>query len=173
MKKTIITLLVIAALPIMAIAILAIPMLLTETPKANKDAKALVNNIRGGKFFPHESLDEIIKIGKPSVVPLIAMLKEKDLYLRWNAIIALGKIGDKRAVLPLIKLCKEKDRATKGLVVQALISINDERAIKPLINLIKDKDPDIQGVAILGLEQITKEKYTTYKQWQELYCKNK
>ena len=65
----------------------------------------------------------LVKIGKPAVEPLIAVLKDKnELFARQTAAKALGKIGDSRAVEPLVAILKDikdKGKYSLDLFVQA------------------------------------------------------
>jgi HEAT repeat protein len=53
--------------------------------------------------------DALVKIGRPSVEPLIAMLADKDADIKIRAAKSLGEIGDERALEPLANLLRDKD----------------------------------------------------------------
>jgi len=53
--------------------------------------------------------NEVVKIGKPAVNPLIRALKDGELDLRYEAAEALGEIGDEKAVEPLTEALKDVD----------------------------------------------------------------
>ncbi len=97
----------------------------------------------------------LVKIGKPSIAPLIkAMKKEdkrlnlmaKDLEFRPGVIlnktaILLGDLRAKEAVPTLLEMFKKADlKATRiAGVIEALGKIGDDRAVEPLLKAVKNK----------------------------------
>lgn len=110
-------------------------------------------------LFAKRDWDELVRIEKPSVEPLIQALKDKySSDVQENAVEALGKIGDARAVKPLIQvLRKDKDSDMRRKAAWALGEIGDARVIKPLIQALKkDKDWYVPQWAAWALEKIGK-----------------
>jgi len=106
--------------------------------------------------FPgKEATKALVKIGKPAVQPLIAALKDENLYVRLNAAKALGNITDPRAVEPLIAALKDENRWVRKNVAEALVKIG-EPAIKPLIAALKDENSDVRWMATKALVKIGK-----------------
>ncbi len=88
-----------------------------------------------------EALKALARIGKPSVEPLIVILKDKHSKStgRENAAEALGRIGDSRAVEPLIDSLENDFSKVRENAAWALGMIKDIRAIPSLIAALKDK----------------------------------
>ena len=51
---------------------------------------------------------------------LIDQLRDRDKYVRGNATVALGRIGDTRAVEPLIKALEDEDSGVRWTAAVAL-----------------------------------------------------
>ena len=92
--------------------------------------------------------DELVKLGKTAVEPLIQTLKDnKDCEFREKAAEALGEIGDARAVEPLILALKDEEGYGQGYAAEALGKVGDARAVEPLIQYLKDEEGDGRGIA--------------------------
>jgi len=85
-----------------------------------------------------ESMNELIRIGKESVLPLIDVLANNPIMSRTAAAQALGEIKDVRAVEPLVYALKDQDISVRLAAAIALVKFNDERAIDPLILAFQD-----------------------------------
>lgn len=103
-----------------------------------------------------KAAEELIKIGKPAVEPLIAALKGENPYVREFAAVTLGEIRDRRAVEPLIVTLNDKVISVREAGTHALGDIRDPRAIMPLISELKDKDINIRKYATEALAKIRK-----------------
>ncbi len=91
--------------------------------------------------FKDDATRALVELGKPAVPRLIAVLNDKDEFVRKQAVLALGTIKDPEAVDPLIALLHDQDWWMRLTAAAALQKIGDERgraAIKPLM-----KDPDL------------------------------
>lgn len=96
------------------------------------------------------------RIGKPSVEPLCAALKDYSAVTRRNAAIALGQIKDTSAVEPLIATLKDEDLIVRRNAATAVGQIKDARAAEPLIAVLKDKDAIVRTNAVTALREIGK-----------------
>ncbi len=67
--------------------------------------------------------EELVRIGKPAVEPLIKVLGDEDRWVRYGAAEALGKIGDAKAVEPLIKVLGDEDKWVWEAASEALEKI--------------------------------------------------
>jgi len=111
---------------------------------------------------PSEQAEKaLIKIGEPSVEPLISALKEENKTVRIQAIEALGIMKDKRAVKPIIELLKDQDKKIRKISAWALGSIEDPEAVEPLINALGDDDEEVVKSSIWSLAMI-KDKKAVY-----------
>lgn len=83
--------------------------------------------------------ETLVKIGAPAVVPLIAVLRDKDPLLREQAILVLGDIKDARAVEPLIAAFRKHENCVfKDTLIKALVNIG-KPAIEALTTVLNDK----------------------------------
>ncbi|MGQ3684302.1 MAG: HEAT repeat domain-containing protein [Candidatus Loosdrechtia sp.] len=79
---------------------------------------------------------------------LIEALKDKDSWVRWNAAVALGEIGDVRAVDALIQAFKDEDSRARERTANALGKIG---TLTTLEKLIKDPDLNIFAPEVFSL----------------------
>lgn len=118
---------------------------------------------RGSRFGEQtspglEAAKALVKIGEPSVQPLIAALKDKDWNIRKGAASALGDIKDPRAIEPLIATLKDKNQnvPVRMMVAKALGRTKDPRAVEPLIAALKDENSDVRSNVAKALGEIGK-----------------
>jgi HEAT repeat protein len=97
-----------------------------------------------------KTAESLVKIGKPSVEPLISTLQHPDGDVRWKAAVALGEIGDPRAIEPLIAQLSDTDRFVKSRAAQALGMIGAP-AVHPLIQTLHDGDGNQRWGAAIAL----------------------
>lgn len=91
--------------------------------------------------FREDATTALTEVGRPAVSRLLTALKDKDEYVRKQAVIVLGRIKDPEAIDALIALLQDADWYIRLTAAAALEAIHDERgreAIKPLM-----KDPDL------------------------------
>lgn len=99
-----------------------------------------------------EATKALVKIGSPSVKPLISVLKCADFHGANAAAKALGEIGDASAVASLIAALEdEKFSGFSGNVACALGEIGDTRAVKPLITALKHGRREVRQAAAKAL----------------------
>jgi len=97
-----------------------------------------------------KTAESLVKIGAPSVEPLIGVLQHPDSDVRWKAAIALGEIRDPRAIGPLIRQLSDTDRFVKSRVAHALGMIGAP-AVHPLIQTLHDGDGNQRWGAAIAL----------------------
>ena len=95
----------------------------------------------------------LVKIGAPAVEPLTRTLKVKDWDVRKRAAETLGNIGDARAVKPLIQTLRDKNFDVRDATAEALVKIG-KPAVEPLIQTLKDKDWLVRRKAAQALGNI-------------------
>lgn len=100
-----------------------------------------------------KTAESLVKIGAPSVEPLISALEHPDGDVRWKAAIALGEIGDQRAIEPLIRQLSDTDRFVKSRVAYALGMIGAP-AVRPLIRTLREGDGNLRWGAAIALGRI-------------------
>lgn len=92
-------------------------------------------------FIASEEWTKLIKIGAPSVEPLISVLQDHNSSpLHCETIKALGAIKDKRAVEPLLNVLRDNKIQPREEVVKALGQIGDKTVVKPLISMLWNKE---------------------------------
>ncbi len=108
-----------------------------------------------------DAQDELVRIGEAAVPTLIDALKDKDCYVRRNAALPLGDIGDARAVSPLIDALKDEDEIVRWRAAWALRQIGDKGAAEPLVVALKDEDKLVGEEAARSLGKIFEKCKTT------------
>ena len=110
--------------------------------------------------FFSKSEDEIwaellIKMGKPSVGPLINLLDANDVDLFRRAATALRQLKDSRAVKPLITALKDPNGDVRNSAANALGWLKDKRAVEPLIlALQQDEEREARVGAAFALGEL-------------------
>jgi len=114
-------------------------------------------HLRYGCHFPISAalvLRRMRGIGLPAVESLIAVLKDKNMYVRrWSAW-SLGYIKSDRAVEPLINALKDENVYVRSHAANALGRIKDTRAVEPLIAALKDESVYVREEAANALGRI-------------------
>jgi len=102
----------------------------------------LIASLSSGKRLQAVGAQELLlKLGKPAVAPLIALIRgqgQKDAHCLAAA--ALGALGDHRAAEPLLQLLNSPDARLRSASARALAAIGVRLAVEPVIGLLDDKD---------------------------------
>lgn len=107
----------------------------TAGTRKTEVARALHPLLREEEFFVRHAAVRALKNwgGAESINPLLALLDDKNLAIRWAAIEALGALGDARAAAPVARrLAKSEDRLFAGQALRAL-GTPAEGAVLPLV----------------------------------------
>jgi HEAT repeat protein len=131
-------------------------------------------------FIGKQNWDECVKIGAPAVEPLVALLWDKNLYIRkevaetleelewqakdeheealhfigkwdWNGCRKMGGA----AVEPLLVVLSDRTPYMRKEAAEILGEIGDLRAVEPLINLLADEDILVRREAARALGRIS------------------
>jgi len=99
--------------------------------------------------------ESLTRIGHRAVPALIKALKNKDVWVRISAPVALAKIGAK-AVPALIETLKDESSHVRTDAAFALGEIGPkaQKAIPALAEALKDKSEDVRKAARVALEKI-------------------
>ncbi len=81
---------------------------------------------------------------RSAVVPLIAVLKDKDPYVRRKAASALMSVKDARVVKPLRKAMGDEDWRVRSMALSALASQNAPGLLESVIAALDDKHPNVR-----------------------------
>lgn len=153
----------------------------------------LINVLRDDSSSVQWSAKEaLIKLGKPSVKPLIKVLDYNDSKVRMNAIDVLGDIGDNQAIPSLFKylgddnatvrqkteisLIKFGFKAVNFLIIaledekfivrqkaaETLGEIGDQAALDPLNKVLNDENPHVRNSAQEAIKMIKKKNALMY-----------
>ncbi len=130
---------------------------------AEKKAEELFYKLKYGDLdAKFAAASELAKIGKPAVLFLIQALKDEDENVRGYAVMALGKIKDRKTIPHLKKVWKEdKSKAIQTFAASALVKIgNNEDAYQFLVAALKDEDEFVRSYAAVELKKIQGVKFT-------------
>lgn len=86
---------------------------------------------------------------------LIFLLKDRDRWIRYAAIMALGDIGNPAAVSHLISLLKDPDQNIRFASAESLGKIGDRRAIEPLWETFETDNQYVKVAAENALSFLT------------------
>jgi HEAT repeat protein len=114
---------------------------------------ALVH-LLGAEEARHDVVEAFVRLGSSAVPLLVDQLRAGSLDIRRASVVALGRIGDRRAVEPLIGVLHERDRDLWLPVASALARLGDERAFEPLLPLLGDGDVAVRQAVVGALNSI-------------------
>lgn len=115
---------------------------------------AALVRLLGADEARHEVVEAFVRFGSSAVPLLIEQLNADDPETRRAAIVALGRIGDRRAVEPLIELLDARDRDLWISVASALARLGDPRAFEPLLPLLGDNSVSVRQAVVGALNSI-------------------
>ena len=119
---------------------------------ATKALVAMLEAYRLGDWKVKDAtLEALVKLGKPAVELLVAVLNGPGWYVRSDVATALGQIGDPRAVGPLIGALGDSDEYVRAGAAEALGRIGDARAVEPLLKVLKDYPPRVNKAVAQAL----------------------
>jgi hypothetical protein len=84
-----------------------------------------------------------------AVEPLIAALRDKEVFMREAAAASLGQLGDTRAVEPLIAALKDRQMSVREAAATTLGQLGDIRAVDPLIVALQHNSLDISAYTVV------------------------
>jgi HEAT repeat protein len=114
---------------------------------------ALMGALTGDQYsgIRWKAAEALVKIGEPSVQPLISVTDNPDADIRWKAAVSLGEIGDSRAVAPLVTMLGDDDRFVRSRAAYALALIGTP-VIPALSEALDHENPGVRqsSVTVLG-----------------------
>lgn len=112
-------------------------LLIVEKIRNKREIDSLIKELIFQKEnVPFNTVNKLVSIGEPAVLPLIKTLNNSFDYVSIGVIITLGKIGDDRATKPLLNLIKKHGifmEETKAAFVQI-----GKPSVKPLIGALEN-----------------------------------
>ena len=107
----------------------------SEKSKINSLIKDLVSK---DGHLQREAREALAFIGKPAVPPLIALLKDPDDDVRWEAAKALALISDPCAVPALVEALEDHNFGVRWIAADGLVNIGRE-ALPPLLKALIER----------------------------------
>jgi CubicO group peptidase (beta-lactamase class C family) len=112
------------------------------------------------QFLNGEAINELVKIGEPTVEYLTKSLQDEDENVRWCSAIALEKISPagKQAIPFLTKALNDKNSNVRWCSALSLGKFQTDAvsAISELQKLLYDEDYDVRWAAYISLSKIDK-----------------
>jgi HEAT repeat protein len=99
----------------------------------------LVAELRGRNGAAREKArEQLVKIGKPSVLHLVGLLADPNQHTRWEGCKALGSIKDPAAATALVDALNDDSDEIRWVAAEGLIAL-EERSLVPLLLLLQKK----------------------------------
>lgn len=84
--------------------------------------------------------NELVATGKPALFSLIEALRDPNHLVRWEAVKALGEIGDPEAAPSLVEALEDEEFEVRWRAAEALMRLN-KKGLRPLLHaLIRHAD---------------------------------
>jgi HEAT repeat protein len=118
-----------------------------------KAAPAAIQRIcAAGNIHARKALaTALVRIGKPAVPPLLAMLNDARWFVVRGMLTILGEIRCKECVQTLRPTIYHNDERVRKEAIRSLTKIGGPEAVEILIELLSDKDPSIVRQVIFPL----------------------
>ncbi|MBC7816680.1 MAG: HEAT repeat domain-containing protein, partial [Planctomycetaceae bacterium] len=101
------------------------------------------------------AIDTLVRLGSVLVEELLGILqKASDVALTLDAIVVLGRIGDKQAVPMLIASLDHLPDLLKAHATESLALIGDLRAVSPLLRMLQEPNVGVRVNAAAGLSRL-------------------
>jgi HEAT repeat protein len=124
----------------------------TYVPNMGDDSVASDAEIQRAAGWALES------IGKDAVEPLIEILKDESVNVRYLALCTLRDISDKRIFESMITLLKDEDEYIRANAAQVLGYTGNKKAVKPLKELLEDEVDLVKQAAEDAIKELEKGK---------------
>lgn len=121
------------------------------------DSRVVRPLLRYGIQRPHWkplANDTLVRLGSRVVPELLLLLQATDPGLTLDAIVVLGRIGDKQTVPQLIACLDHFSNLLKTHLIEALALIGDPRAVPYLMRALEDSHVAIRANAAAGLTRM-------------------
>jgi len=118
-----------------------------------KDIDRTLTRLLGNTKARKEIIDAVVQHGQEIVDLLIEQIDSEDMETRKAAIVALGRIGDRRAVPSLVAALRDEP-AVAVIAAGALAKIGDRAAFEGLIELMGERDAGVRQAVISALNSI-------------------
>jgi HEAT repeat protein len=128
-------------------------------PHIRENAAKMLKEMNGPRakvysYLYYGEIEKIEAMGATAADNLVDALSHKNIKLRKNAAIALGKMDVATTVNPLITVLGDENSDVRIVAAEALGEIGDPLAIEPLIKALGDKDNNVREVSAVALGKI-------------------
>ena len=113
-----------------------------------------LTRLLGQPAVRNDVIEAIVREDAGVVELLVEQLRADDEDTRLAAVVALGRLGHRRAVAPLAALLSGGERAIVVATAAALARIGDLQAFEPLLPLLADPDATVRQAAIGALNSL-------------------
>jgi HEAT repeat protein len=100
------------------------------------------------------AMETLVEFGTPAVKPLLPALKHSRPETRWRAAAALGQIGCRCAVPELLPLLEDSDAMVRAWTAASLGRMRDRRATAALVARLGDADRRVRVQAAWALKAL-------------------
>lgn len=101
-----------------------------------------------------QALESVVDIGNAGVSELLEILQENNALTIGEAVISLGRIGDRLAVPSLLLSLNHADVGLRSKILEALGRLGDRSALRGIISLLSDPDEKVQLSAVRAVQKI-------------------
>jgi HEAT repeat protein len=107
--------------------------------------------IADGLFARKALATALVRIGQPSLAPLVGMLRDERWYVVRNMVAIIGEIGSRECAGDLRTSLYHQDARVRKETIRTLVKLGGREAENLIIDLLADRDASIARQAILSL----------------------
>ena len=110
-----------------------------STNQNEESIRALLDNLGNNDGMIRErARNELVEMGRPAIDFLAELIESSNTTMRWEAVKALGQIGDSVAAPLMVIALYDSDYEVRWLATEGLINFGND-SIKPLLEALTDK----------------------------------
>jgi len=173
---------------ILAIALVALVLvyqqLLLPPRAASPEVDELIQMLSGDSESRKEARERLIELGAEAVPALIEATRDPNPWVRWEAVNALGYIGDPRAIPALVeRILKDDNPHPRWRSIWAVQAVDREgtEAVPLLLKGLKSDDEVVVWNAAVGLSAYKRPEAVPilmeglgsedeFRQWEAIFC---
>ena len=111
-----------------------------------------LTRLMGRDDLRDEIVEALVRHGSATFELLMPQLESEDIEVRRSAVVALGRIADRRATPALVNMLRDQSLAIDA--ADALAQIGDPKALDGLLDLIGDDDASTRQAAVSALNSL-------------------
>lgn len=101
-----------------------------------------------------QAIEAVVGFGDEGLAELLEIIETRNPLTLPEAVIALGRIGNKRAVPSLLMMLDHADAGLRARIAEALGRLGDRSALGKIISLLSDSDEAVQLCAVRAVQRI-------------------